>query len=146
MKNSLTPAGIEPATFRFVAQHLNHCATASPARGHFITRLRQTLGSTLSDSYRGLLIRVKLPGYQSISCSLHTTMVALGKFVNKTFIDMRQKVSSVCSENRLVDVRHSLKECENALSMSFLGKLDLVHLRVTIAFPASRCFLPSRVE
>jgi len=26
----LTPAGIEPATFRFVAQHLNHCATAVP--------------------------------------------------------------------------------------------------------------------
>ena len=30
MKNSLTPAGIEPATYRFVAQHLNHCATAVP--------------------------------------------------------------------------------------------------------------------
>ena len=30
MKNLLTPAGIEPATFRFVAQHLNHCATAVP--------------------------------------------------------------------------------------------------------------------
>jgi len=28
MKNPLTPAGFEPATFRFVAQHLNHCATA----------------------------------------------------------------------------------------------------------------------
>ena len=28
MKNPLTPAGIEPATIRFVAQHLNHCATA----------------------------------------------------------------------------------------------------------------------
>ena len=26
MKNPLT-AGIEPATFRLVAQHLNHCAT-----------------------------------------------------------------------------------------------------------------------
>jgi len=25
MKNPLTPAGIEPATFRFVAQRLNHC-------------------------------------------------------------------------------------------------------------------------
>ena len=28
MKNPLTPAGIEPVTFRFVAQHLNHCAAA----------------------------------------------------------------------------------------------------------------------
>jgi len=26
----MTPAWIEPATFRFVAQHLNHCATAVP--------------------------------------------------------------------------------------------------------------------
>jgi len=26
----MTPAGIEPTTFRFVAQHLNHCATAVP--------------------------------------------------------------------------------------------------------------------
>ena len=25
-----TPSGIEPAAFRFVAQHLNHCATAVP--------------------------------------------------------------------------------------------------------------------
>ena len=24
----MTPSGIEPETFRFVAQHLNHCATA----------------------------------------------------------------------------------------------------------------------
>ena len=30
MKNPLTPAGIEPATFRFVAQLLNHCVTAVP--------------------------------------------------------------------------------------------------------------------
>ena len=32
MKNSNTPAGIEQATFRFVAQHLNHCATAAPRK------------------------------------------------------------------------------------------------------------------
>ena len=31
-KIPMTPAGIEPATFRFVAQHLNHCATAVPQR------------------------------------------------------------------------------------------------------------------
>jgi len=29
----MTPAGMEPATFRFVAQHLNHCATAVPKAG-----------------------------------------------------------------------------------------------------------------
>ena len=28
MKKPMIPAGIEPATFRFVARHLNHCATA----------------------------------------------------------------------------------------------------------------------
>jgi len=26
----MTPYGTEPATFRFIAQHLNHCATAVP--------------------------------------------------------------------------------------------------------------------
>jgi len=26
----MTPSGIEPATFQFLAQHLNHCATAFP--------------------------------------------------------------------------------------------------------------------
>jgi hypothetical protein len=26
----MTPSGIEPATFRFEAQYLNHCATAVP--------------------------------------------------------------------------------------------------------------------
>jgi len=30
----MTPAGIEPGTFRFVAQHLNHCATAVPPKGY----------------------------------------------------------------------------------------------------------------
>ena len=30
MKSLLTPAGIEQATFRFVARHLNHCATVAP--------------------------------------------------------------------------------------------------------------------
>ena len=33
MKNPLTPARIKPATFRFVAQHPNHCAIAVPQGG-----------------------------------------------------------------------------------------------------------------
>jgi len=35
-KIPMTPAGIEPATFRFVAQRLNHCATAVPFQIHII--------------------------------------------------------------------------------------------------------------
>jgi len=38
MKNPLTPAGIEPATFRFAAQHLNHCSTAVPRTVHYHTK------------------------------------------------------------------------------------------------------------
>ena len=34
-----TQAGIEPATFRFVAQHLNHCATAVPWLLQTMTKL-----------------------------------------------------------------------------------------------------------
>ena len=30
-KIPITPSGIQPATLRFVAQHLNHCATAVPS-------------------------------------------------------------------------------------------------------------------
>ena len=37
MKIPLTPAGIEPATIRFVAQHLTHCATAIRRREEIIT-------------------------------------------------------------------------------------------------------------
>jgi len=34
-KIPMTPSGIESATFRFVAQHLNHCATAAPIFGMY---------------------------------------------------------------------------------------------------------------
>ena len=35
-KNPLTPARIEPATFRPVAQHLNHCATGLKVAGSIL--------------------------------------------------------------------------------------------------------------
>ena len=42
-KNPLTPAGIEPGTFRFVAQHLNHCATAAALIIQFYSISRRDL-------------------------------------------------------------------------------------------------------
>ena len=60
-KIPMTPAGIEPATFRFVAQHLNHCATAVPYPlesttnfifHHSFTRTPlSALGGTISSSW-----------------------------------------------------------------------------------------------
>jgi len=52
VKNPLTLAGIEPATVRSVAQHLNHCATAcpiynSPPAHQLSSNLRQGLTSDL---------------------------------------------------------------------------------------------------
>jgi hypothetical protein len=37
-KIPLTSSGIEPATSRFVAQHLNHCATAVPKHDSYWER------------------------------------------------------------------------------------------------------------
>jgi hypothetical protein len=35
-KIPMKPSGIDPATFRFVAQHLNHCATPLPTKGKWV--------------------------------------------------------------------------------------------------------------
>jgi len=73
MKNPLTLAGIEPANFRFVAQHLNHCVDTVRQWNHvcifcanhteFLHVIEITLvemtselgrGSTSIDAYRGM--------------------------------------------------------------------------------------------
>jgi len=53
MKNPLTPAEIEPATFRFVAQQLNHCATSVPFLSSRVLQIKSRL---LPCTYRLLVI------------------------------------------------------------------------------------------
>jgi len=43
-KIPITPAGIESAAFQFVAQHLNHCATAVPAYLYISSQKHSILG------------------------------------------------------------------------------------------------------
>ena len=61
MKNPLIPARIEPATFRFVAQRLNHCATAVPIKTFRIIKVAPTcfgLHNTSSGSYNLCLAKI----------------------------------------------------------------------------------------
>jgi len=48
----MTPTGIEPETFRFVAQYLNHCATAVPKELVLLAFIDISLfaGSKVSDN------------------------------------------------------------------------------------------------
>ena len=64
-KIPMTPAGIEPATFRFVAQHLNHCATAVP---NLILYFSKTLG--LSNLLFNRYKRVFPQGWRDLNVKL----------------------------------------------------------------------------
>jgi hypothetical protein len=57
-KISMTPAGIESGTFRFVAQHLNHCATAVP--------ICEKYSSCLGSSVRFISLFIKIQTRQVI--------------------------------------------------------------------------------
>jgi hypothetical protein len=88
MKNPLTPAGIETATFRFVAQHLNHCATAIPR--HFLVPIEFRAGRPKNGSktfYKVTDVRLPTiePRYLRLpACSLVTIPTEL--FRNGCFV------------------------------------------------------------
>ena len=95
----MTPSGVEPATFRFVAQHLNHCATAVPLRGGGLARIliacdceavkMDTKLSCLSQQQKGMLdTALKCPGE-----NLSALAVALSPAVPR--VSMRQFRESV---------------------------------------------------
>ena len=52
----MTPAGIEPATFRFVAQHLNHCTTAVPNGSNTCIYLQNSVKLTANGGHQQVSI------------------------------------------------------------------------------------------
>ena len=88
MKNPLTPAGIEPATFRFVAQHLDHCATAVP--NHWMNFIQFQSSNLLCFNYFMLLLLVFSELFEPC-----------GNFTLKTDSDVRD--GSICSSHELRD-------------------------------------------
>ena len=74
MKIPLTLTGIEPATFRFVTQHLNYCATAVPTH---IGRVQTERDGTRAETRFGLPAKRTSP-FISAGVSVQSTAGSRG--------------------------------------------------------------------
>jgi len=68
----MTPSGIEPATFRFVEQRLNHCATVVPTvkavpEGLFLLLWNAKIIRNFVSLYRTIILPVVLYGCETWS-------------------------------------------------------------------------------
>ena len=86
-KNPLTPAGIEPPTFRFVAQLLNHCATAVPVILRQRFNIHYTVDNNTCEStiQMGNIIEFLWQQWESERAKTHTAYL-----IRITFFSLRQ--------------------------------------------------------
>ena len=126
MKNPLAPAGIEPATFLFSAQRLNHCATTRPARSESLYRL----------SYRGS---------KKEDRKKSNTFLFPNPWTWNSQTDKCQKTLS-CDVNR-DSARRPGDVTELCVRPGLQKNFDVVFDDVLLGIsPASNCSLPKRIH
>jgi len=121
MKNPLTPGGIEPRTFRFVAQHLNHCATAVHFRRTFFVFLfinldfihksnQHTNPLSLKEEYFTLKIKSNFPKQTAIIIrnDLHQLKDIRSAARSVTSYGKRRKIRAFLADGVLFYAVHSV--------------------------------------
>ena len=85
----MTPAWIEPATFRFVAQHINHCATAVP-----FVHFQSMIVAVYTE-----LFNINLSVFFSTACNTFRMIIVINYYKADDFY----KGQSLCSLRAKID-------------------------------------------
>ena len=146
MKNPMTPAGIEPATFRFVAQHLNHCATAVPARYGLIPKMpfqsfKELRPNSVKWGYwimrRGVLENLRSPNFRHYLEQVNSIMMNISEYLF-FFVRARSQCHGCTAALRLIvlyypispsfrrsHLRRQVPPCPQRLERSQQRKVEL---------------------
>jgi len=129
MKTPLTPAGIEPATFRFVAQHLSHCATAVRTDVLIVSAIMTWPLFNTVFKFKSTFI------FNALKC---------GKRQKRLSIYQKKIMSEVirCSANLYQRVFNALEvtngpqltNCSEYKMLNKMGLLELIHQQMHIQF------------
>ena len=74
----MTPSGIEAATFRFVAQHLNHCSTAVPK--FVVAKVKKVINNRSNSEFLAENLKSKILCQFAIFSTLKKTVVTFLTF------------------------------------------------------------------
>jgi len=118
----MTPSGIEPATFRFVAQRLNHCATAVPrfkSYGFkFMERPHKQAGVTAAMFFRDCFTPLS-PVVREVTWLWHTWETrTVGQAATTTGIVVEAYIQFQKEENTTNTCRPALLQCTKMPTMT----------------------------
>jgi len=105
----MTSSGIEPATFRFVAQHLNHCAIAVPHIYIYIyiymcvcvcvcVCVYQITRNAVIDTVYSSLRNVKAVETRRILSALHVTTIGEKTNISRVLVQPSSALLVPCTE------------------------------------------------